>query len=596
MPEARSQEENILQEAQNALAKGEKGRARDLLTRLIKSNKASAQLWLLMSAAVETNKERIFCLNEALRYDPQNRLARRGLIALGERQPEEGLGIPLSVQKRNWEATFFGRTSPEAEAGGRALRQLAVVAGLAVVFIAAIVVAIIAGRNAAIANSNVPILPTYTRGPTVTYLPTASPVVRSPTPTFIGPTPLAMILSINYTPTPQYVTTPHNLEDYNRGVRMMRDGNWAQAIISFTNAVQAAPNAADIYYLLGEAYRFQQKYADAAQNYDKAIRTNPNFAPAYLGRARLRLINSPNLPDAAVPDLEKAISLDPKLFEAYLELAEIKIQDKDGKGALADLEKAAALNSSSTLLYYERGQAELLQESPVQALEDARAANQSDLTYLPAYRLVAEALRANDDLESAQTYLVTYTTYVTDDAEAYYWLGQAYAANNKPDLALGALSQALELDDKYFDAHLLRGQLYLDLPDGKKAAEDFRAALLLRSNSFEASLGWGKANLLAGDFKAAVDQLNAAQRLAQADTDRAGVYYYRAQAQEKAGTPLAAIQSWEALLKLPPQGIPADWLITARQHLQNLYTPTAAAVTPTAAAVTPTAVAVTPTR
>ena len=282
MLEERSPEENILQEAQIALQKGEKGRARDLLTRLIKSNKASAQLWLLMSAAVESNKERIFCLGEALRYDPQNQHARRGLIALGARPPEEGLGIPLAVQKRNWEAAFFGRVSPESEAANRAFRQLAVVAGLVIVFIAAIVIAILAGGSRA--NNPVPLAPINTRGPTVTYVATASPVVRSPTATFTGPTPLAMILNLDYTPTPVYVTTPHNLEDYNRGLRMMKDGNWTQAVISFQNAIQAAPDAADIYYLLGEVYRLQKKYTEASQNYDKALKINPNFAVAFYNR------------------------------------------------------------------------------------------------------------------------------------------------------------------------------------------------------------------------------------------------------------------------------------------------------------------------
>jgi tetratricopeptide (TPR) repeat protein len=578
MPEVRSPEDNILQEAQIALQKGEKGRARDLLTRLIKSNKASAQLWLLMSAAVDTNKERIFCLGEALRYDPQNQHARRGLTALGARPPEESLAIPLAAQRRNWEAAFFGRVSPESEAANRALRQLAVVAGLAIIFVAAVVIAIIAGR--APAASPIPLFPTSTRGPTVTYMPTASPVVRSPTPTFTGPTPLAMVLSVNYTPTPLYVTTPHNLEDYNRGLRMMKDSNWAQAIISFQNAIQAAPNAADIYYLLGEVYRFQVKYTEAGQNYDKAIRTNPNFAPAYLGRARLRLIFAPDTPASAQPDLEKAISLDPKLFEAYLELAEVKIASGDGKGALKDLASAAALNSFSTELYYERAQAELLLDNPIQALADARTANQSDLTYLPAYRLLGEALRANDQPGSAQPYLLTYTTYITDDPVAFFWLGEAYVRNNQQQAGLDAFTQALGLDNKYVDAYLQRGTVNLALQNGKQAAADFRMALLLRSNSFDASLGWGQADLLAGDFKAAVDQLNAALRLAKTDSDKASVYFYLAQAQEKVGTPLAAVLTWNTLLNLPTQGIPSIWLSMARQHLRDLATPTPA-VSPT---------------
>src|SRR5512146_1966349 len=146
MPEELSPENKIISEAQTALQMGEKGHARDLLTRLIKTNKNNPQVWLLMSAAVETNKERIFCLNEALSIDPKNQLARRGLIALGALPPEEGLGVPLSAQKRNWEAALFGGEGSETRAASRAFLQLGAVAAVVVIFIVGIVLLVASGR------------------------------------------------------------------------------------------------------------------------------------------------------------------------------------------------------------------------------------------------------------------------------------------------------------------------------------------------------------------------------------------------------------------------------------------------------------------
>ncbi len=78
-----SPEETIYQEALNAIQNGDKARGRDLLTRLIKTEKNNAQFWLQMSAVVETAKERIFCLNEVIRLEPENATARRGLNFYG---------------------------------------------------------------------------------------------------------------------------------------------------------------------------------------------------------------------------------------------------------------------------------------------------------------------------------------------------------------------------------------------------------------------------------------------------------------------------------------------------------------------------------
>src|SRR5512142_2276167 len=139
MSDALSPEEKMLSEARAALEIGDKSHARDLLTRLIKSKKNEPRVWLLMSAAVETNKERIFCLTEALRLDPQNQQARRGLTALGALPYEEGLGAPLAAQKRNWEAAFFGGEASETRAASRAFLQLGGVALAVVIFIVVIV-------------------------------------------------------------------------------------------------------------------------------------------------------------------------------------------------------------------------------------------------------------------------------------------------------------------------------------------------------------------------------------------------------------------------------------------------------------------------
>ncbi len=576
MPEELSPEEKMLAEAKAALEKGEKAHARDLLTRLVKIGKNNPRVWLLMSAAVETNKERIFCLNQALSIDPQNQHARRGLVALGALPPEGVQGVPLAVQKRNWESALFGGEGSETRAASRAFLRLGAVAAVGVIFIVVVVVLIASSRGPA-AGPPVPVIRTYTPGPSVTAEATSSPVVRSPTPTFIGPTPLWMTLSETYTPTPLAVATlyPHPLyEAYRSAIIAYKNNDWPRTMNYLNQVATAQPGSPDILYLLGETARFQENYSEAISYYYEALNANPNFAPADLGLGRALLEANPTRPELALPSLEQAISLDPKYFEAYLELASAWIAVGNGEAALTALKTAASLDKSSPLLYFYRAQAELLTANPRAALVDAKLANSADITFLPAYRLVAEADRANDLVGDSLSPLEMYLRYVTDDEEAYLWLGQAELKNGDQNAAKRAFDQAIELDPGYFDARMARGLLYFSLKDYASAAEDFHMALQSNASSFEASLNWGRARLMNGDFLGAYEQLNAAFRLAQSDQEKAAVYYYRAQAMEGVENIPMAIQSWKLLLDLPTQDIDPAWLSQARERLQALYTPT----------------------
>ena len=54
--------QSLFEEAYLAFQEGRLSNAREILTRLIKSEPGNAQYWLLMSAVVESEKEKFFCL------------------------------------------------------------------------------------------------------------------------------------------------------------------------------------------------------------------------------------------------------------------------------------------------------------------------------------------------------------------------------------------------------------------------------------------------------------------------------------------------------------------------------------------------------
>src|SRR4030066_1407757 len=95
-------QEKMYKAALEAIQQGQTTRARDLFTRLLRSDSSKAEYWLWMSTLVETNQERIYCLESALRADPDNEAARRGLIILGAREAGDDV-VPVPPIRRPWE-------------------------------------------------------------------------------------------------------------------------------------------------------------------------------------------------------------------------------------------------------------------------------------------------------------------------------------------------------------------------------------------------------------------------------------------------------------------------------------------------------------
>ena len=98
-----AEDDVVFQEAVEALREGKKARARELLTGLLKTNQNNATYWVWMSATMDTVKERIYCLQTALKLDPENAAAKRGLILHGALPADDSIQ-PFPVNRpRAWE-------------------------------------------------------------------------------------------------------------------------------------------------------------------------------------------------------------------------------------------------------------------------------------------------------------------------------------------------------------------------------------------------------------------------------------------------------------------------------------------------------------
>ena len=567
-------QETMYNEALSAIHSGDRERAKDLLTRLLKNQPGSADYWVWMSAVVDTPKERAYCLKEALRFDPQNTAAVRGLVLMGLLPPDPAGVLPAHFQRRNWREKFS--REDEAAAGEKAPRKMQwIFMGAAFVLLAGLAGFLIWGpKGQANRPLRMPVidLPTNTAQAGADVMPTPGARVSGQSGT---PDPLWMQLKATYTPTPLYINTPHSMtEAYSIGMRAFERGDWANAVTYLSQAADFTSQAPDILFYLGEAYRMQAKYTSALDQYNQAISQSPEFAPVYYGRALALLALKPRETDAALEDLKTSLQKDPGFRPAYLGIAQVYLQSGRSEEALSALDLAAGEMPDSALFYLYRAKAYLALGDAKQSLANAQKARMMDVTLLEAYQLEGAALQADGDFTGSIEPLKLYTRYQPGDAGVWTALAKGYQANQQDTEARQALNKALQLDPQQIDAYVLRGQLLLDLKDAAGALEDFNAALRLDKESFAAGLGAGEALLALNQAGDAYMQFEKVQSLAKDDSQKAELQYWIALSLDRLGEVKAALRNYQALLALPKSNVKPEWLEAARARIAALATPT----------------------
>jgi tetratricopeptide (TPR) repeat protein len=582
--------DKMFAEVVSAARQGQRARAKDLLSRLLRSDQGNAEYWVWMSAMVDSANERQYCLQQALKLNPEHAAARRGLILASGIAAEKVTPVP--PPKRKWSASAELPTAEEEPKSGLAgvwqrlppfFRARPVVIGFVVVVIFLVIG--IGGCLAGILmqpsnrlpfayNTAPPVTPNWdTDTPTPSATPTATPSVRTATATLSGLTPLSALLGATFTPTPRYIATPHNIsEAYRSGLSAYDKGDYAKMLGNMQQAGTEMPDFSDVAYYQAEALRLLTRYKEALDLFNAIIKTNPLFAPAYLGRARTQLAINPA--NDVRKDLDLAIESDPAFLEAYLERAVYRFERGDVEGTLEDLQFIAGLNPDHPWLYLLRAQLNLQEGEKRLALDNAQRTLDLDPTLLPAYLVLGQAYLLNDQPQVAYQYIHDYLAYDKENAAAWAAMGQVYYLMGEDyPLALDALDKALELDKQLPEAYHFRGLTHLALEDAQSAVNDLVKAVQYAPQDFQTGLELGLALFAAERNTDAVNQLTASLKLAETDAQFAEIYHWRAQIYQTVGNIPSAIREWEALLALPKANVPAAWLEEARKSLIAL-TPT----------------------
>ena len=571
-------DDTMFQDAVDALRRGNKPRAKELLTRLLKTNQNNATYWIWLSAAVDNAKERIYCLQTAFKLDPENGTAKRGLILLGALAPDETIQ-PFSLNRpRAWEEKLLLANEKPKEKGMKALAKSPVMRLVGVVMIGVALFSVVIFGFVLPRQTN--IIPTQTNtpgpSPTFTATPTVFGATAAPTKPFVGPTPLWMLLPQTYTPTALYVNTPRaaqSVDQYRAAKAAYEKGDWDAYIERMKLIIPLEPKSADIYYLIGDAYRFKGDSSNALKSYNDALKIDPNFGPPYLGLARARLMDNPNLNVEYLFD--EAIKRDPNFGEVYIERARYFIFHKNYKSAITDLDTASKLMPDSPMVYMAYADAYLALGDNKNALTSAEKAYSLDLTDPLIYKMLGTLYIENGQYERAIESLNVYVIYATENDRAFALLGQAYFELKDYKAAVENFDKAQAINPNGLRKfYVYKGLANLELNNVDQAVDDLEKALADDGTSFEINLGLARAYFLQEKFGSAFVRAEVLKSVAKTDEETALALYWHALSNEKRGEMKDAVTDWQALLAMNKDVMTPEMRAEAEQHLKAVVTTT----------------------
>ncbi len=140
----------------------------------------------------------------------------------------------------------------------------------------------------------------------------------------------------------------------------------------------------------------QNKYDLALPDVNKAIALDPNNPELYESRAQIR-VQLNNDVAGALADYDKALKLDPKRSETYMERAWVHATLKNNAAAIADYDSAIALKQDDSSLYVQRGEMYYRTHDYVKAMADWKKALELKHDDSATYNAMAWLLATSPD-------------------------------------------------------------------------------------------------------------------------------------------------------------------------------------------------------
>lgn len=226
----------------------------------------------------------------------------------------------------------------------------------------------------------------------------------------------------------------------------------------------------------------------------KAIENNSKLADAYLLMSRIELLPGGDR-DNAMESINTAIELlaDKPVDQAKAYMLRAGMQP-DNEDKLADLAKAIEADSTNSDAWQARVALQMAMGKLQEAVDDAEKMLEQDDSNLFALQAAVQSLLGLDKIDEAVALLSSQIEKNPDNGAFYRVRARALLLKRFDDeeetkandaKALADLNKAIEIDNRDFEALVLRGQVYYDQGEIEKANRDISDSLLIEPNSVQ---------------------------------------------------------------------------------------------------------------
>jgi serine/threonine protein kinase/Flp pilus assembly protein TadD len=361
-------------------------------------------------------------------------------------------------------------------------------------------------------------------------------------------------------------------KDLERAVRLQPNHFWAQYFLAICYLKAYRPREARIslnaclvirsdivatYLLRGFAHAELQDYSSAEEDYEKALALKHDAEDEYaiyVNRGFMR-IQQQRLRDGMV-DLQHAISLKPRQYQAYLNLAQAYHLGQDLGKAIEQINQAIQLAPALDALYRIRAQLHMALNDPEGALGDLEKAihvgrSQKTLTVLAVSTgsLLATPIEQGPFL-AVSSLIPGLANHLAED---HFERGRILQLGKRHAEAVSAYEEVLRIRPEYAEAYRLRGKALLELHHYKEAIASFDQYLARAVPDVPTyrARAWAKTRL--GQHASAIEDYTLALSL-KPDSD---MYTYRGSLHLLCHAPELAQSDFETALRLHPQNAEA---------------------------------------
>ncbi|MFN8421685.1 MAG: tetratricopeptide repeat protein [Anaerolineae bacterium] len=312
------------------------------------------------------------------------------------------------------------------------------------------------------------------------------------------------------------------------GLELLRKGKVAEAIKEFDVAIKKDPRNGTAYTLRAVANGAIGKYPASLADANRALELNPNSATASAARGKAMFQLQMDRV-AALAELDKAIALDSASAYQFVNRGDVRRQLMDWEGAIADFSKAVALAADSVTIFYERGRAYRMQRKLVKAAEDFNQVielNPSEPQLALAFAGLGDVLRLAGDQKLGEANIQRGLEINREFVAIYFYqLGALFGRLEQFPTALNYYNEAERYGFQSVWLYFNRGTIRLKQDEYVLALTDLTEAIRLNPQNNKSRAHRALTFLANNDYANAISDSNQVLQ-AETDSETLGLAYY----------------------------------------------------------------------